>query len=282
MPLLLHSLTFYSDLLTGLAGLLPNPHVVEVGSEHSHMSELLARSTASRGGSLYVVEPNVSAKLRSLTGAHPNIEVIEGRSPEALAKIPPAGLYLLDGDHNYYVVSRELESIFDRPDGDSPLAVMHDIGWPCARRDFYYSPSSLPPEAVKEHSFERGVVLDQPELAPPGRGFRSEGAYAIALEEGGPGNGVLTALEDFLRDRPHLEALTTPLVFGLAVVGDRTCDWWPRVVEAMRPYTENPTLAEVERNRVELYLEVLDVSDRYGEIQRRRAKRQVFRRLTKN
>jgi Methyltransferase domain len=259
---LLHSLTFYADLLRRLAGIPRCPDIVEIGSETGEVSELLARVALARGGTLRVVEPFPSDRLRAVASELGNVEVVEGRSPEALAAMPAAGLYVVDGDHNYVTVRGELEAIFRADDAD-PLAVLHDIGWPSGRRDQYYAPALLPLDAVHPHSFTRGAVLDRVELGEPGRGFRGEGAFAFALHEGGPRNGVLTAVEDVLAQRPELDLIDTPLVFGLGIVGRQSGEGWPQVVAAMAPYVDNPTLAAAERNRLELLLQLIEWQDRY-------------------
>lgn len=275
--LLIHSLAFYAELIEQLAQIPQNPHIVEVGSEAGEMSERLAAIAAARSGSLYVLEPCPSQRLRDLAARSENVVVIEAPSPGGLQQAPPAGLYVIDGDHNYAVVRAELETVFGAS-AQEPLAVLHDIGWPWARRDLYYAPEQLQSEDVHPHSFDRGVVLDSVELAAPGRGFRSLGAYAAAVTEGGPRNGVLTAVEDVLAARPDLALLSTPLIFGLGVVGATTSASWSRVVDIMRPYTDNPTLEMMERNRLALYLEVLRLQD---ERPRARASR-VTHRLLRN
>src|SRR5205807_9113807 len=133
-------------------------------------------------------------EIRRLAQANAHFDLIEGRSPAAL----PAGAdaYIIDGDHNYWTVSRELEIAFR---GEA-LAILHDVGWPCARRDQYYAPEALPDEAVLPHSFDSGRVPGERELVDGG--FRGAGQFAVALEEGGPRNGVLTAIEDFVGERP--------------------------------------------------------------------------------
>ena len=165
--LLLHSLTFYSDLLRHLTAVPPNPDIVEVGSETGEMSEQLAEQASSRGGRLYVVEPAPAPRLRGLASTRGNVEIIEDLSPAALGKLPTAGTYVLDGDHNYSVVSGELREILGRADSTDSVVVMHDVGWPCARRDMYYSPASLPPGEVHDHSIRRGAVLDQSRIDGP-------------------------------------------------------------------------------------------------------------------
>ena len=113
-------------------------------------------------------------------------------------------------------------------------------------------------------------------MTAPDHGYRGEGAFAFALREGGPRNGVLTALEDALSDNPERKALITPLVFGLAVVGSERSENWPAVVDLMRPYTDNPTLAEMERNRLTLFLETLRLQDQRPRARAGRVKQRLL------
>src|SRR5437763_8407262 len=141
MPsVLLHSLTFYADLIRRLALRPLNPDIIEIGSETGEMSVVLADAAAERGGRLRVVEPFPSPLLKSLAEARQNVDIVAGFSPDALASTPPAGLYVVDGDHNYVTVTGELEAIFDGPGSADALAIMHDVGWPCGQRDSYYAP----------------------------------------------------------------------------------------------------------------------------------------------
>ncbi len=266
-PMLLYSLNFYAELIEELARLVPNPDIVEVGSEAGATSPVLADLAAANGGRLYVVEPYPSPVLRDLSARRDNVEVIEGLSPQALQAIPQAGLYLLDGDHNYGVVTGELDVIFSRPAAVDSLVLMHDVGWPCGRRDTYYAPDLLPADQVHPHTFDRGVTLEG--LAGAGEGFRSEGQYALALHEGGARNGVLTAAEDFMATRPDIQLLTSPLVFGIGLMGSGESPTWKAAAEAFRPYAENPTLARMERNRVQLFLEFLRLRDELRSIRSR-------------
>jgi hypothetical protein len=224
------------------------------------MSVVPPDAAAPRGARLRVVEPFPSPLLKSLAQSRENVDIVAGFSPAALADTAAAGLYVVDGDHNYVTVKGELEAIFSSQSRDI-IAVMHDVGWPSGRRDQYYAPDRLPADAVWPHSFTRGALLDSDELADDGRGFRGEGSFAFARHEGGPRNGVHTAIDDFLAARSELAILETPLVFGLGVIGHRTGAPWPTVQELMTPYTENPTLAAMERNRIELLLRVIELQD---------------------
>jgi hypothetical protein len=62
----------------------------------------------------------------------------------------------------------------------------------------YYQPDTIPLEF--RHPFaQKGMIRGQSRLADAG-GLNSK--YSNALEEGGPKNGVLTAVEDFLAQYP--------------------------------------------------------------------------------
>jgi hypothetical protein len=112
------------------------------------------------------------------------------------------GLYdcfLIDGDHNWYTVFNELDLIRQRsllrPGG---MIFFHDVEWPYGRRDLYYQPQTIP--AQYRNDFDRkGVQRGQTALVDSGGG---NAHLCNAIREGGPRNGVLTAIEDFLAEYP--------------------------------------------------------------------------------
>jgi len=74
--------------------------------------------------------------------------------------------------------------------------------------------------------------------------------YAAAEREGGPRNGVLTALEDFLDRRGDLHCATLPPFFGFAAVWHRDAPWAQAVAEFLEPWDRHPVLERLEANRV--------------------------------
>src|SRR4051795_803497 len=213
---LIYSLSEHRDLIFALFSAAAPARVVEIGSEAGGMTREMCRWASSGSErSFTAVEPFPVAEVRSLAASVEGFTLVEGRSPEALSSVPAADAYLIDGDHNYWTVTRELEAVFG-PEGRAPLVVLHDVGWPCARRDQYYSVEALPPEAVLPHSHTRGRMPGSSSLVD--HGFGGAGGFAGACEEGGPANGVLTAVEDFLAARPELAYAQVPAVFGLGIV----------------------------------------------------------------
>jgi hypothetical protein len=259
---LIYSLSEHRDLIFALFSAAAPARVVEIGSEAGGMTREMCRWASSDAGrSFTAVEPFPVAEVRSLAASVEGFTLVEGRSPEALSSVPAADAYLIDGDHNYWTVTRELEAVFGA-DGRAPLVVLHDVGWPCARRDQYYAVDALPAEAVHPHSYSRGRAPGVSELVD--RGFGGGGSFAVACEEGGPRNGVLTAVEDFLSSRPELSYAHVPAVFGLGVIWSSAAPYAAAVAELLAPWDRNPLLERLEENRLRLYMRVLELQDRLG------------------
>ena len=98
------------------------------------------------------------------------------------------------------------------------------------------------------------VTATAPELTPK----TWYGMPAYANEEGGPANGVLTAVEDVLAEREDLELLRVPAIFGLGGVFPRAAPWADEVRAILGPFHEHPLLARMEANRIALFLRLID------------------------
>lgn len=139
-------------------------------------------------------------------------------SHNVLPHLPPVDVALIDGDHNWYTVYHELRMLSEvarAADRPLPVMLMHDVGWPYGRRDLYYAPDQIPDESRQPHD-QKGMRPGRKQLLP------NSGMNATmhnALVEGGPRNGVMTALDDFIaeHDRP-LRCVVIPIYYGLAVV----------------------------------------------------------------
>ncbi len=270
-PLLLHSLAELREVWLPLLETVRARSVTEIGSESGVTSSLLVDMLRRHGGGrLLIVDPDP----RGVPGSGQDVEVVmvRGFSPQALDGLPPADAYLIDGDHNFPTVSAELRAVEDaaRAHGRShfPLVILHDVGWPAGRRDQYYGPDRIPQRERQPYSWEHGVRLDS--AAAVRGGFRGEGAFAWALTEGGPHNGVRTAVEDFVADRPELRFHLVSPIFGLGVVVDRRAPWAATVGALLTPWVGNGLLTRMERNRLDLYLYVIRLQDEMTEAARRR------------
>jgi hypothetical protein len=221
--------------------------VVEVGAERGRLTQELLRWAGPTGARVTAIEPDPISDLLELVQEHPDLEVIEATSLDALARIPIPDAVVLDGDHNYYTLSNELRLIAARaPEGRFPLLVFHDVCWPLARRDQYAAPERIPAE--HRHPFGEDIKLVPGNPGTAERGLPFEWG---ALEEGGPRNGVLTAIEDFMEERGgDLRLAIIPLFFGCGLLWPESAPWSDDVAEIVEPWDRNPILERVEKARV--------------------------------
>ena len=222
--------------------------VAEIGAEHGLFTkELLAWGPGAGVDRVVAVDPTPRRRLRALAEAHPELELVVETSREALPRLPLPDAVIIDGDHNYFTVSEELRLIAERAPGpDLPLLLLHDVGWPLGRRDSYHDPQRVPGEHRQPIADGAFLVPDAPEPAEHGLYYER-----VAEREGGPANGVLTALEDFLAARPDLRTAFIAPFFGLAVVWHRDASWADAVERTVAPWDRNPLLERVERKRVD-------------------------------
>src|SRR6266540_3717757 len=146
--------------------------IIEVGADRGDFTaELLDWAAQSRAG-VTAIDPEPAAELLELAEAHPELKLVRGPSPEALGEEPLADAIILDGDHNYYTLSRELRLIDERSERVGlPLLLIHDVGWPHARRDTYYSPERVPEEERQPLARDAMVAPGEPGTVSTGVGF---------------------------------------------------------------------------------------------------------------
>jgi len=265
--LLIHSMAEFAPTILSCLDAAGARTIVEVGAEFGGMSQRLADHAARKGGSLTSIDPAPKPEFLAWAAATPHVRHVARPSLDAMGDMAGVDAWVIDGDHNHYTVTREL-AIADRlsrRDGKPLLAFLHDVAWPCARRDMYYAPDRIPAEHRQPFHWDAGVTLDDPGHRM-GRGFRGAGAHAFALQAGGPGNGVLTAVEDFLvearSDGRALAFALVPAVFGLGVVFAADAAWSPALAQILLPLHDNPLIAKLEQNRLRNYLAVIEWQDR--------------------
>jgi len=144
-------------------------------------------------------------------------------SVNVLGGLPIVDVALIDGDHNWHTVNTELHLLAKASRGAGaplPVCVLHDVGWPYGRRDLYYDPDTIPDE--HRHPWRRaGIRRGQVDLFEGSGGLNAE--LANADHEGGPRNGVLTAIEDFVAEHDRaLRLVVLPIYFGLAILAEES------------------------------------------------------------
>jgi hypothetical protein len=240
--------------------------ICEIGSERGLTSERL--SALLPDVRIHVVDPRISDRVKSM----PNVDAHEETSKDFLSRRKKIPFYLIDGDHNYETVSMEIREAV-RNNGDGPFCAMfHDAGWPFARRDGYYAPSLVSnPRPHRHHVFLR---LEDQSMQQGGRGFQNGESFALAETAGGPRNGVLTAIEDFVAGSPDQWALLrVPMFYGLAILwrptglSDSSLSKIASTVAAIE--LMSPVFSCAEANRLRLLQGLAEHRDDHARLSRR-------------
>jgi hypothetical protein len=241
------SLLHNAELVLGCLNAVGARSVIEVGAFMGELTRLLLRWGAERDAVVTAIDTAPHTDLQELAAAHSDLTLISQTSFEALADIPLADAIILDGDHNYYTVTEELQIIAERATAESrglPLLLLHDVGWPHDRRDDYYVPERIPAEHRQPLATE-GLFPGQPGTVHGGIPCDNPAARA-----GGPRNGVLTAVEDFVSGREGLRLAIVPAFFGLGVIWETEGPHDEALARLLDPWDRNPLLQRMEDNRV--------------------------------
>jgi hypothetical protein len=212
-------LAFWPEIVRPLLATLRPRAIVEIGSESGKTTKRLLELAASIDAVVHAVDPAPTFDADVWEREHAG-RLVMHRLPSlvALPSLGPMDAVLIDGDHNWYTVFHELQLIercAEELGQPQPLVLLHDVSWPYGRRDLYYDPSTIPAEHRQPYA-RRGISPTSSELLPTG-GYNAH--LCNALVEGGPKNGVLTAVEDYLaQSGQRFVRARVPAVFGLAIL----------------------------------------------------------------
>ncbi|NJK88289.1 MAG: class I SAM-dependent methyltransferase, partial [Myxococcales bacterium] len=209
---------FWDPIIRPIVDSLHRPKICEIGSQAGDGTLALLEYVATRGGFVHFIDPERPHNWEALQRYLPEHGLLhEKPSLEVLPDLEPCDVYLIDGDHNHYTVFSELAHILGAERLDPPLIFLHDVEWPYGRRDLYYAPDGIPLE-VRNVWLRRGIRPGEPQVASAG-GLNPHLAHAVV--EGGPKNGVRTAVEDALASAPGWSAVYVRGLHGLAVLHHR-------------------------------------------------------------
>ena len=202
---------FWPLYIEPLLRTLAPKRILQIGAGDGELSGRLLEHCSRCRSHLDMVDPRAAEGLEQRLGG----ATIQRVQPWKAPLNQPADLVLLDGEPNWWAVFsilsalRGLASQGGRP---FPVVLAHHVAWPYGRRDMYPNP-----DVVQEtHPFAYlGVDPDRADLVQDGLNSR----FAHANHQGGPRNGVLTALEDFAASAPlEVELWTLPLLSGLGIL----------------------------------------------------------------
>jgi len=258
----LSSMCNYASLYLPILQVLKPKHICEIGCDKGENTRILIDFCKNNGSRLTIVDPfEINKNLKKYIDSYDFVKHVKEKSVDFLkSENSMAQVYFIDGDHNYVTLSQELELIDQLSFGvSSPVCVfIHDLSWPCAYRDLYYSPKDLGiPESC--YSTEKGPSLYTTELASDGLPALSR--LAFRLTEGGEANGVLKAVEDFREMKTKWKFIWIPSLYGLGIMwtGEALSEDQERVFDEVTEHFGffREFLSILEWNRLVLYLQVI-------------------------
>ena len=262
--LYLYSMANFREIILPLLELAHARKIVEVGSEYGTFTQELCAYAERKGGQFTSIDPCPQAPAIQFAAQHegkPYFNFIKKISLEALPGLHDVDAYIIDGDHNYFTVLRELELIQANRNGRPWLVFQHDVCWPFARRDLYYNTSQIPPEFLHPHTCDHAIAPGNPGVEKGG-GFQGDGvSLAFARHEGGPRNGVTTAIEDFVAQHGELQFDIITAVFGLGIIYSKDAPWALELAARIKPFVNSLMLDRMEENRVKLYVKVQELKE---------------------
>lgn len=250
--------------------------VVEIGADKGFVTKQFADACVRAGKAFYSIDPSPASAVDDIPGVNhmrmtsQNYFAHHGKT---------AGVWIVDGDHNFQTVLMELRSI-DRLVAESDAVIfMHDIGWPSGRRDSWYNEAEAPIHAARIADGWT-VSLDAGDIVKTRDGIGMGGVAAVEIVEGSQANGVMTALEAFLAtpEGAKWEMRWTPIFFGFGMLVKKDSALVAENRELLDIFQAfervRPVLAALEFNRLRLLQTVnqkwTDAADKDVEITRLR------------
>jgi hypothetical protein len=169
--------------------------VLEIGADAGWNTRNILAYCRATGARADIIDPAPAQALFAVLADYPQEQTYHRlRSVAAIPALEAPDIALIDGDHNWCTVYEELELLYGlATKAAPPIILLHDVAWPYARRDMYYNADAIHPTQRHPHAHV-GMLPGVSELVETG----INGVLANATHEGGPRNGVLTAVEDFI------------------------------------------------------------------------------------
>lgn len=191
--------------------------IMEVGADRGWNTQHILEYCRQHDCHVDIIDPTPQPSLHEVMSRYGDEYTYHPlRSVEAIPLVATPDIALLDGDHNWTTIYNELTLIFAgaaEAGVKPPIILAHDCAWPYARRDMYYKPDDLDPTERHPYAY-RGILPGVSELVEEGL----NGVLANATHEGGPRNGVLTGIEDFIASSPHpIHDFILPFFNGLGI-----------------------------------------------------------------
>lgn len=209
---------FWHNIIESIIKALKPSVILEIGVDKGDNTKNILNYCSTNNCKLISIDPYPHESIVEFEYEYEDIfTLIRDLSLNVLPDISKAEIVLIDGDHNWYTVFNELKVLEEKATDSFPLIFLHDVEWPYDHRDMYYDPDNIPSEYIQPYE-KKGINLHSKKLSDT-YGVNS-GLYN-AVESGTDQNGVLTAVEDFIRQSSFdLNFMKIPGFHGLGIIYD--------------------------------------------------------------
>ena len=189
---------FWTNIILPIIKSVNANYIIEVGSDTGVNTKNILEYCMDKDAHMAAIDPFPGFDVDEFKSKYGDkFEIYTELSLSRLPLLEDYDVILLDGDHNWYTLYNELKIIEKSfKNKEFPVIFLHDIGWPYARRDLYYNPEDIP-EVYRQPYKKLGMYPGQKDLKEQG-GLNSH--LNNAIYENNSKNGVLTAVEDFIRE----------------------------------------------------------------------------------
>jgi len=154
-----------------------------------------------------------------------NVKHFKEGSLDILPNLEPFDAVFINDDPNWYTVYNELDLI-KKNNSNFPLVFVCNNKYPHKRRDSYINPDNIPNEYKNECCNELPIIFEEGNEIK--HAMVSDG-FCHAIYQNTPKNGVLTAIEDFLKENPSLKLLDINPFEGITLIYNDTSIAYIRV-----------------------------------------------------
>jgi len=257
--LLLHSMAEFSSIIFPILETIQANTIGELTAADQENLKFLHLWLSGRQGKLVVLDANCPDEFIDwIDSVDDLVTYVPQSGIDGIAQMPAVDAWFVHGHPNWFNVYHELAEIYETAKkNQQPMMIfLQNVAWPCARRDWYASPNSIPENFRQPHTWNGDDAADAMKIM----NSRENKTYACALKEGGERNGVLTAVEDFvLNHADEFYWALIPSIFGLGVLFSRNHPRASEVARIIAPYHQHPLLINLEKNRMANYLMAYDL-----------------------
>ncbi|WP_295613110.1 hypothetical protein [uncultured Methanobrevibacter sp.] len=164
-----------------------------------------------------------------------NIKHFNDDTLNILPNLEPFDAIFINDDPNWYTVYNEL-NLIKKNNPNFPLVFVCNNKYPHKRRDSYINPNKIPKEYKNECCNDLPVIYKDGDET---KQTMIKDGFCHAIHQDTPKNGVLTAIEDFLKENLSLKVLEINPLEGITLIYEPSHDTNIKIESILGESTES-------------------------------------------